>query len=290
MPELPEVETLRLGLKRYLIGHKILGLKILDKKLFEGEVRHALGAKITEIKRFGKGLIVDLDNNYSIAFHVKLTGQLVYRDKKTQDLYVEKPVRSTLPNKFTRAIFELDKDAFLYFNDVRRFAWMKILKSNEVKNLPFFRELGPEPPVSIKLSPLGTQPLTLDLFRKTVMSSTSPIKVLLMDQKKISGIGNIYANDALFDAQINPRRPAKSLSDKEIKRLYESILKVLKKGLKYHGSSDLNFVDVLGQTGKYQQHFLVYGQKGKKCKRCGGVIQRIKLGGRGTFFCSICQK
>jgi len=164
---------------------------------------------------------------------------------------------------------------------------MKILKTDEVKNLPFFRELGPEPPVATSL---GFQPLTLELFDKIIKSSGSPIKVILMDQKKIGGIGNIYANDGLFDAQINPKRSAKSLSKEEAEKLYDSVIKVLERGLKYHGASDLNLVDILGQVGEYQQYFLVYGQKGKKCKRCDGVIQRISLGGRGTFFCPNCQK
>ena len=287
MPELPEVETLKLGLQQYLVGHKILDAKVLDKKLFEGEVKNAINSKITRIRRLGKGLLIDLDNKYSIAIHVKLTGQLVFRDSKTKNLPIAKPVVSVLPNKFTRAIFELDKDSFLYFNDVRRFAWMKILKTDEVKNLPFFRELGPEPPVATSL---GFQPLTLELFDKIIKSSGSPIKVILMDQKKIGGIGNIYANDGLFDAQINPKRSAKSLSKEEAEKLYDSVIKVLERGLKYHGASDLNLVDILGQVGEYQQYFLVYGQKGKKCKRCDGVIQRISLGGRGTFFCPNCQK
>lgn len=280
MPELPEVETLKLGLQKYLIGHKILDIEIKDKKLLEGEVKNAIGAKIDKVRRFGKGLVIDLDNDYSIAIHVKLTGQLVYRDKKTQNLPILKPIKSILPNKFTRLIFKLDQDSFLYFNDVRRFAWVKILKTYEIKNLSFFKELGPEP----------FDGLTLKVFKKITNSSTSSIKVLLMDQKRIGGIGNIYANDSLFDAGINPKRSARSLSDKDIKRLYNSILKVLKRGLKYHGSSDLNFVDVLAQEGEYQQHFLVYGKKGKRCERCGGTIQRIVLGGRGTFFCPNCQK
>ena len=286
MPELPEVETIRLGLQKYLVGHRILSLEIKDKKLFEGEAGNVIGAEITGIRRFGKGLVIDLDNDYSIAVHVKLTGQLVFRGKKTKNLPVAKPITSVLPNKFTRAIFYLDKDSFLYFNDVRRFAWMKILRTEEVKNLPFFKELGPEPPVAASI---GVQPLTLELFSKIINSSNSSIKVLLMDQKKIGGIGNIYANDALFDAGISPKRPAKSLSKEEIKTLYNSLIKVLKRGLKYHGASDMNFVDILGQAGEYQQHFLVYRRKGQRCKRCTGIIKKIKLAGRGTYYCTQCQ-
>ena len=298
MPELPEVETIKLGLQKYLVGYKILNLEIKDRKLFEGEAGNVIGARITGIRRFGKGLIIDLDNDYSIAVHVKLTGQLVFRGKNTKNLPVAKPITSVLPNKFTRAIFYLDKDSFLYFNDVRRFAWMKILRTEEVKKLPFFKELGPEPPVAASI---GVQPLTLELFSKIINSSNSSIKVLLMDQKKIGGIGNIYANDALFDAGISPKRPAKSLSKEEIKTLYNSLIKVLKRGLKYHGASDMNFVDILGQAGEYQQHFLVYRRKGQRCKRSGRrsessarqgdhIIQKIFLGGRGTFYCSLCQK
>ena len=111
-----------------------------------------------------------------------------------------------------------------------------------------------------------------------------------MDQKKIGGVGNIHANDALFEAKIDPRRKAKSLSPQEIGKLYESILQVLQKGLKYGGSSDENFVNALGQEGNYQNHTLVYGKKGQKCPVCGGIIQKIKLGGRGTYFCPSCQK
>src|SRR3989344_2390252 len=286
MPELPEVETIRWGLQKYLVGHRILSLEIKDKKLFEGEAGNVIGAEITGIRRFGKGLIIDLDNDYSIAVHVKLTGQLVFRDKKTKNLPITKPIASTLPNKFTRAIFYLDKDSFVYFNDVRRFAWMKILRTEEVKKLPFFKELGPEPPGA---AAIGVQPLTLELFSKIINSSNSSIKVLLMDQKKIGGIGNIYANDALFDAGISPKRPAKSLSKEEIKTLYNSLIKVLKRGLKYHGASDMNFVDILGQAGEYQQHFLVYRRKGQRCKRCTGIIKKIKLAGRGTYYCTQCQ-
>ena len=110
-----------------------------------------------------------------------------------------------------------------------------------------------------------------------------------MDQKKIGGIGNIYANDALFDCAIDPRRKAKKLSNEEIKKLYDSILKVLKKGLENGGASELNFVNALGQEGKYQHNFLAYAQDGQKCVRCGGIMKKITLGGRGTYFCPECQ-
>lgn len=308
MPELPEVETLKLGLQKYVVGKKIADVEVIDPKLVSGDVKDITGAKIKYVKRYAKGIVLELSNGYAVAFHIKLTGQLIYRDKTNKDLEVMKPTSSRVPNKFTRVVFHLighpersegpkkdsspkaqnDKgDAFLYFQEVRGFAWMKILKTNEIKNLPFFKTLGPEP---IPSPGSGTPLLTSEMFVKIVSGSNLPIKQLLMEQTKIGGIGNIYANDSCFDAHIDPRRKAKTLTEKEITILFESILRVLKKAMKYRGSSELNFVDVLGQKGEYQNHFLIYGRKGKECRReDGGVISKVYLGGRGTFYCEACQ-
>lgn len=287
MPELPEVETLKLGLQKYVVGKKIEEVNVLDSKLLTGNPKDIIGSRITEVKRYAKGIVLELDNKYSIAFHIKLTGQLIFRDEKTKDLEVLKPSPSKVPNKFTRVDIVLSSNSHLYFQEVRGFAWMKILKLQDIKSLPFFKSLGPEP---IPSPGSGTTLLTEEIFKKIVLKSNLPIKVLLMDQQKIGGIGNIYANDACFDAKIDPRRRAKSLALLETKTLFESILKVLENGIKYKGSSELNFVDVLGQKGQYQNHFLVYGRKNKPCRReDGGIIQKIYLAGRGTFFCSNCQ-
>lgn len=278
MPELPEVETIKLGLQKYLIGHKILDVEIKAPKIFQGDKKNIVGGKVIDVLRAGKGLIIELDNGYILAIHLKLTGQIIYKDEKVSE--VSNVRVGTLPNKFTRIIFKLDKAANLFYNDIRKFGWMKIVKKEDLKNLPFFKEMGPDP----------FKDLTLGLL-KTITSKTNlPIKLLLMDQKKIGGVGNIYANEALFEAKIDPRRKAKSLNDSEIKKLYNAILKVLKKGIKYGGASDVNFVNAIGKDGKYQEHFLVYRRKGGKCFSCKGVVEKITLGGRGTYFCSICQK
>ncbi len=287
MPELPEVETLKLGLQKYTVGKTIESVEVIDGKLLTGEPDFIVGAKITDVRRYAKGIVIDLDNNYSIAFHIKLTGQLIFRDDSNRDLQVMKPVPDKVPNKFTRVVLNFKGGSNLYFQEVRGFAWMKILKTDELKSLPFFKSLGPEP---IPSPGSGTPKLTLEKFSEIVKKSNLPIKVLLMEQTKIGGIGNIYANDSCFDAHIDPRRKAKELSDKEIETLFDSILKVLKKAFEYRGSSELNFVDVLGQLGEYQKHFLVYGKKNKPCSRDdGGVVEKIYLGGRGTFFCTKCQ-
>jgi len=288
MPELPEVETIRLGLSKYLVGHKITDIHIRVPKIFIGSAKQVIGAKITGLERIGKGLIIKLDNDFVLAVHLKMTGQLIYQDKKTKNIALSaKTGGEKLPSKYSHVIFVLDNHAFLYYNDLRRFGWIKVIRKDQLMQMPFFKEMGPEPFIA---SSSGQAPLTLELFKKIVLSSNVAIKILLMDQKKIGGIGNIYANDALFEARIAPMRKAKSLSSEEIKQLYRAVLDVLQKGLKYGGSSDENFVNSLGQEGNYQNYTLVYGREKEPCKTCKTLIKKIKLGGRGTYYCPSCQK
>lgn len=280
MPELPEVETIKLGLQKYLVGHEILDIEVKVAKIFQGNTKDVIGAKIVDVKRIGKGLIIGLNNDYNLAIHLKLTGQLVFIDNKTQNTKLSPKTGGALPSKHTHIIFKLNNEAFLYYNDLRKFGWIKVIQKDKINELLFFKELGPEP--------FGD--LTFLKFIKIIRLVKSPIKSILMDQKKIAGIGNIYANEALFLAQVDPRRKTNTLSDKEIHKLYASILEVLKRGLKYGGSSDINYVNALGQDGQYQKHFLIYNKRGVKCQRCDGIIQKIQLGGRGTYFCPQCQK
>lgn len=302
MPELPEVETIRKGLEKYLVGHRIIDIEVRLPKLVTGDSLQATGAKIKGVRRAGKGLIIDLDNGYSIAIHIKLTGQLIYRGvspafaKAMAGKRVSwERIGGDLPNKWTHIIFKLDKGAFLYYNDIRQFGWIKIVKTDEVNTLPFFKELGPEPLVTGKDGrrpggASGPEGLTLEKFREIVCRASTKIKPLLMDQTKIGGVGNIYANEALWVAGIDPQRPAKSLSQSEQSKLYNAILKVLKKGLAEGGATELNFVNALGQEGGYQKYFLVYGQEGQPCPKKHGLIKKIRLGGRGTYFCPACQR
>ena len=293
MPELPEVETLKIGLQEHVVGKKIAGVEVIDPKLLTGDVNDVIGATFTNVRRMAKGIVLDLDNKYSIAVHIKLTGQLIFRDAQTKDMLVEKPTPSLVPNKFTRIVFRLEentkvaKESNLYFQEVRGFAWMKILPTDQVGELPFFKNLGPEP---IPSPGTETTQLTEEMLSEMASKSRLPIKVLIMDQKRIGGIGNIYANDALFDSGIDPRRNSNTISQAEIKKLYKSILKVLEMGLKYHGSSELNYVNVLGKSGEYQKHARIYGRKNMPCLNCGGDVQKTYIAGRGTFFCSNCQK
>jgi len=279
MPELPEVETVRLGLQKYLKGHRFLDAEILFKGIFEGDPKQIIGAKVIDIRRFGKGLVIDLDNKKSLAIHIKLTGQIIYRDRKTEKIPVSPDKVKTLPNNATRIIFKLDKDAILYFNDLRKFAWIRVVDTDKIGEMPFFKNMGPEP----------FKDLTQGKFEEIISKSKVKIKPLIMDQAKIGGIGNIYANDALFLSGIDPRRVANTLTSNETKKLYKAVLKVMEKSMKYGGASELNFVNVMGQEGGYQMHSLVYGKKGKECPNKNGKIEKIFLGGRGTFFCEVCQ-
>ena len=280
MPELPEVETVKLGLQKYLVGHKILDVEIKAPKLFQGDTKNVTGAKVTGVRRVGKGLIIDLNNGYSMAIHIKLTGQLIYRGTETKNVQVSKEKVGQLPSNATHVIFTLDKGAILYYNDRRRFGWIKVLPTDEVPELPFFKGMGPEP----------FKDLTLEKFKTIISSSNTAVKPLIMDQKKIGGIGNIYANDALFLAGIDPRRKAKTLTKEEAEKLYKAILNVIEKSFKYGGASELNFVNALGQEGEYQNHSLVYGKQGQKCSIDQTVIKKFFLGGRGTYVCSTHQK
>jgi formamidopyrimidine-DNA glycosylase len=167
----------------------------------------------------------------------------------------------------------------LFFNDLRIFGWIKIVQTAKVKDV--IGHLGPE----------LFKDLTQEIFKEILQSSKKPVKLVLMDQEKIAGVGNIYANEALFMAGIHPKTPANKISEEETELLYHKLLKSLKDGIKWGGASENNFRDAYGRMGRKQEHFLVYGREGEKCLNgCGGIIRRMILAGRGTFYCPKCQK
>jgi formamidopyrimidine-DNA glycosylase len=271
MPELPEVETIRIDLDKTLPGKKILGLWTDSPKQFQPSLKileqNLVGSKVKQIKRRAKLILFYLSNGKILVVHLKLTGRLLLR-------------KADLPkDDWQHAIFKLSDDLELRFCDLRKFGYLKLIESEaDLKKL--LSEFGPEP---------LTKEFTLEKFKEILSGWGRPIKLLLMDQQKIAGIGNIYANEALYLARIDPRRPAHKINGSEAKKLFAALGEVLKRGLKYRGASDQYYLDAYGKKGKYQEHFLVYGQAGKKCPQ-GGEIKRITLGGRGTFFCPTCQK
>ncbi len=281
MPELPEVENIRLQLEKYLVNHVVKNIDVRWGKSFARGKEKLFEGRIIKVRRFGKVLSMDFANGHSALIHVKMTGQLIYQGPNKKDKKpLSKKVVGGVPGKHTHVIFQLDRGGILYFNDYRKFGWIDVVRSENIAKHKFIKKLGPEP--------LGK--LNIRLFEKIVSSTSRQIKLLLMDQSKIGGVGNIYANDALWLAKINPKKPADKLSVKEIERLFVSIEKVLKEGLKRGGASELAFVTPDGQDGKYQKYFLVYGREGDTCQRCKAKIKKLKISGRGTYYCPNCQK
>lgn len=271
MPELPEVETIKKDLTKLIIGRKILDVETDSPKQIKPSLevvkKAIVGATIRKIERRAKLLQIFLSNNKVLIIHLKLTGRLLVRKK------------GAVRDDWQHVTFMLSGDKELRFTDLRKFGWIKLLKDKkELEEI--LAEFGPEP----------LSDLDLKKFKTITTSTSRAIKVLLMDQKKISGIGNIYACDALLLAKIHPGRKANGLNDDEIKRLFKANEKVLKAGIKYRGASDQYYLDALGHEGSYQDHFLAYGRAGKKCFKCGEKIEKIKLGGRGTYYCPKCQK
>lgn len=285
MPELPEVETIKKELQKAIVGKKIVGIEVLLAKQFQGKKEDVLGAKITAIERRGKILKISLSNGKNLLIHFKLTGQLVWVPKAGERATLGHPIPfagSELPAKTTHVIFEINGGR-LFFNDLRQFGWIKVVGELDEQMTKELGNLGVEP---------LTKEFTVEKLSSILQSSSRPVKLVLMDQEKIAGVGNIYANEALFEAGISPARPARILSKEDIKRLREAIIRVLEDGLKYGGSSakDEAYIKPTGEAGEYQKHFRVYQRVGQSCPRCKSKIERVELGGRGTFFCPKCQK
>lgn len=300
MPELPEVETIRLQLDRVLKGLKITNIEVLTKKSFVGDERDLRGLKVLGVRRRAKITIIELEGNNYLAIHLKLTGQLIYRETKSEKYCEQKDgpfAVCDLPNKYTRVIINFDNGGKLYFNDLRMFGWMKIITQSakckvqsqnlKLKNLDDELGLG-------KFGPEANneKAFSLEYFKSILSKTKKPVKIVIMDQEKLAGVGNIYANEALFMAGILPARPANSLPEKEIKKLRNSVIKVLKQAIEHKGSSDKDeaYRQITGEKGTHQKYLQVYGQARQKCSKCGGIIKRITLGRRGTFYCENCQK
>lgn len=294
MPELPEVETIRLQLDKVLRGRRIEKVEILNKKSFLGEKGEVEGKRVLGVRRRGKINLIELEKGIYLAIHLKLTGQLIFRGKgvkKTEEK--EKGVFAVgeLPNKFTRVVIWFDDGGRLFFNDLRMFGWIKVIRGVEGRKTLGIEEAIPE---LKRLGPEANDPemFTLEYFSGILKKSSKPVKLVIMDQEKLAGVGNIYANEALFEAGILPTRQAKSLTEEEVRKLREAILKVLEKAIKHKGTSDKDeaFRQITGEQGEFQNFLQVYGKEGEKCPRCGGIIKRINLGGRGTFYCEGCQR
>jgi len=281
MPELPEVEVIKLGLQRRIVGLKITKIQINSQKSFIGNPNLIEGQKVLKIWRKAKILGIDFDK-ITLLFHLKMSGQLVWVGKSrfigghpTADM------NDQMPNPHTRVIFSFSDGSHLYFNDQRRFGWVKVVTSTEVTSNKLFEKLGPEP---------LEKAFSWQILKSNLLSHKSqPVKVAIMDQAVVSGVGNIYANEACFDGKVDPRKKVGQLTDQEFKSLYKGVIKSLQDGIKHGGSSKAHFVDAEGHKGYFLDYAYCYGRDKHPCKKCGTDIKKIQLAGRGTYVCERCQ-
>ena len=255
-------------------------------RLFE---KLLIGHRITSVKRRAKLLIFDFSGPLSMLVHLKMTGQFIFEDKalrkKTHGKYrmlnkVNAPFVE-LPGKHTHVIFKFTDGSILYFNDVRKFGYLKIVRDNELNQVRELKEFGPEP---------LDKEFTISRFISAASKRPrGKIKLVLMDPKVVAGIGNIYSDEILFHAKVRPTRTVSSLSKKELAAVYKWIKPVLLKGIAAKGSSVGDFVRTDGTWGQMGKFHFVYGRKGQKCKKCGSTIESVKLGGRTGSFCPKCQ-
>lgn len=287
MPELPEVETIRIGLAKLLPGLVIADTWHDWQKSFPNApadvARFAVNAKINKVRRRAKVLIIELSSDYSLVIHLKMTGQLVFRGKQKFGAgHPSKSLIGELPDKSTRVVLDFTNGSKLFFNDQRKFGWMRLLPSLEVPEIDFFKKVGPEPleddfTVDRFISRLGTR-------------KNSPIKAVLLDQAVLAGVGNIYADESLFGAKIHPSTPVREVSRVKLVSLYKVLREILNLSIKKGGSTDRNYVDAKGKKGSYLSFALVFRKDGEPCPRCGTPIDKIRVAGRGTHICPRCQK
>lgn len=281
MPELPEVETIRRGLESFIKNAKITKVKVLCDKSFIGPKELVEKQTIKNIRRKGKALLLDLENGITMMIHLRMTGQLIFRgDESFAGGHPTDSFFTELPDKQTRVIFELENGT-LFFNDQRKFGFVKVLETAEVENDKFIKSLAKEP-----------WDITFDEFKKNLMRHKSaPIKAVILDQKVIAGIGNIYADEALFYAKIHPSRATGSLFDAEIEKLLEGAKTVMQASIDSGGSTMKTYVKADGTKGDYLRLFAkVFRREGEPCERCGTEIIKIRVAGRGTHICPKCQK
>ena len=278
MPELPEVETIKRGLKGFILHKKIVKINVLCDKSFIGAP--ALGT-VKGLRRYGKALIIDLDNDKSLMIHLRMTGQLIYDGKERYAAgHPSDNFTDTLPNKQTRVIIEFT-DGTLYFNDQRKFGFIKVIDTSEVENDPFIKKLAKEP---WDMAPE-------ELYEKLQKHKSSPIKAIILDQSIICGLGNIYADEALFASKIHPETKSGKITKQEAITLLEAAREVMDRSIESGGSTMATYVKADGTKGDYLEKFAqVFRRNGEPCPRCQTKIEKIKVAGRGTHICPHCQR
>ena len=287
MPELPEVETIRIGLTKLLPSLVIKDVAHNWPKSFPNApadvARFMLGAKVKKVRRRAKVLIIELSSKYSLVIHLKMTGQLVYVGKKRFGAgHPNSSLINELPDKSTRVTIDFTDGSKLFFNDQRKFGWMRLLPTVEIPEIDFFKKVGPEP--------LEDDFTASQFIERLMRRKNSSIKAALLDQTVIAGVGNIYADESLWGAKIHPSSLVSSIPKAKLVSLYSSLRDVLRLSIKKGGSTDRNFVDSEGRAGSYLSFANVFRRNNQPCPRCGTIIEKTRVAGRGTHFCPYCQK
>lgn len=287
MPELPEVETVKRGLSVLVVGKRIQSVTHDTPKSFPNspsEVETFLvGSTISDIRRRAKVLLIDLSSGHTLVIHLKMTGQLVYRGEQVFGAgHPNDSLIGELPDKSTRVIIEFSDGSFLYFNDQRKFGWVKLYPTVEVPNIDFMKKVGPEP--------LEDELTAQDFVGRIRRRNGTLIKAALLDQTVIAGIGNIYADEALWGARIHPARRVSEVADKDLETLLDEVRYVLKLSIEKGGSTDRNYVNAEGKRGSYIDFARVFRREGQACPRHPDVvIEKLRVAGRGTHICPVCQ-
>ena len=294
MPELPEVETVRRGLHDLIRGKIVSGAKSDNQKSFPNSPddvsQFLIGSEIVNVRRRAKVLMIDLSTQYTLVIHLKMTGQMVYVAAKTRPAidaerfaagHPSDSMVNTLPDKSTRVAIEFSDGSNLYFNDQRKFGWMKLLPTIEVPNIDFMKRVGPEP-----LEADFTAEEFAERFKRRARTT---IKAAILDQSVVAGVGNIYADESLWGARIHPSRLVQSVSQQEFQTLHEQVRAVMNLSIEKGGSTDKNYVNAEGGRGSYLEFANVFRREGEACNRCGMEIVKIRVAGRGTHVCPNCQ-
>lgn len=320
MPELPEVETVRRGLSGLIVGRTIKSATEYDSpKSFPNVAADVaeflVGARVHNVRRRAKVLLIDLSTEYTLVVHLKMTGQLVFIHEGStpsldSDVSSELPVHSLklargdhanpleptrfgaghptdsligkLPDRSTRVVIEFTDGSHLYFNDQRKFGWMKLYPSVEVPNIDFMQKVGPEP--------LEDSFTARNFIPRVRRRNNTTIKAAILDQTVLAGVGNIYADESLWGANIHPATRVRSVTDKELTTLLKEIKYVMNLAIEKGGSTDKNYVNAEGKRGSYIDFARVFRREGQDCPRHPGVkIEKIRVAGRGTHICPVCQ-
>lgn len=285
MPELPEVETIAKGLRLAIVGKKVNNIQVIfpgiikqNTDLFKKSVHHK---KIKGVRRRAKYLLIDLSGGKTILVHLGMTGNLLLYDRRLPSA-VRREIKASPTrncNKHDHLVFKfLGSNDCLYYNDQRKFGKIKVFDTEKENQVPELKKLGPD---AIDITPSEFA----SLFRKR----KGKIKSALLNQQIVAGLGNIYADETLFEARINPAQRVDNLSKSKLIQLHKAINKILHKAIKAGGSSIENYLNIDGRMGEFQLQHKVYGREGERCMGCGAKIKRIKINQRSSYFCSKCQ-